>query len=869
MSTATPELSWILPSEWTTSDATDIQAVVGGVLLERSELSSTHRFVAWPWAPLKSRDRVRWRVRARARDTVSTWSEWAEFEAGLFEDDWSAAWISSPNGSELAVGERPAYQFVREFVVEGNPYSARLYASALGLYDAEINGNRVGRTELAPGSESYDKTLYAQAYDVTTLLHAGTNILRLTLSDGWFRGRAGAFRHQAAWGDRTAIRAEVHIDADTGSTVVAATDATWDVFDSPVVMADLMDGQKTDFQYEPRLLGPAMPGPIAPAVSWSPAPPVRVVAELLPRTVRQLDEKTLIIDFGQNASGRVRLRSLGPAGTRTQLDYGEHLSPQGDLTLAHLDTPAPDGTSVPFVQHDEVISDGRDGSTFEPRHTVHGFQYVRLLQEGILADDLDIVMQVMHTDFPSTGSFMSSDFDLNALYNVADWSFRGNAVDVPTDCPTRERAGWTGDYQIFLPTAVRLYDVDGFSRKWLQSVRDDQLADGRIVNISPDNERLGFVPNPMSDMATGSAGWGDAIVIVPWELYRTYGDRAVLADNWNAMVRWVEFARNAAAENRHPSRVNRSEEPQPHERYLWDGTFHFGEWLEPTPLNEDGTPGPTMPDPMAWAMADKGEVGTAYLYRSASILALVASALGKAEQSEAYANFAGQVKAAWQKEFLTEAGHLTVHSQAAHVRALSFDLLPDNARASVARRLVNLIEADGMHLGTGFLSTADLLPTLTDSGYPEVAHAVLWQRTNPSWLGMLDRGATTIWEEWEGVDRNGTASASLNHYSKGAVIRYLQTHILGLRQAPESVAWQRFVVAPVIPDHLTWASGHFDSPQGRIEVRWRNGPESSLTVSVPGGSVAVVEWNGVEREVGPGEHLFSGAMKPVEIRRAE
>jgi alpha-L-rhamnosidase len=866
---AKPELSWILPDGINQQDGYEIEASVNGDTRTYEQRSSRHRFVSWPWEPLASTDAVHWRVRVDGAGERSDWSGWSSFEAGLFEGDWSSSWISSPAGDDLPVGERPAYSFSTEFDVEDAGQAARLYSSALGVYEARLNGDRVDIGELAPGTESYDSTLYAQAADVTDLIRPGRNVLELVLSDGWFRGRAGAFRKQAAWGTQTSIRAELHIRTAATSMVAVATDLNWRVRESGIVSADLMDGQVTDLRIPAREYGAAIAGPeVVPPVSWSPAPPVQVVEEIAPQTITRLTEDVVIVDFGQNASGRVRLSSLGSAGTRTVLDFGEHLDREGQLDVGHLDTVGPDGSVTQFSQHDEVVSDGDLGVVFEPHHTIHGFQYVRVERPGIALNSGDITMQVIHTDLTRTGSFECSDPELVRLYDAATWSFRGNAVDIPTDCPTRERAGWTGDWQIFLPTAVRLFDVDGFTRKWLQSVRDDQLDDGRIVNISPDNARLKEVPDTMSDMATGSAGWGDAIVLVPWELYRNYGDTRVLEESWDAMSRWVKFALRSAATHRHPSRVARSTEPLPHEEFIWDGTFHFGEWNEPAFITEDGTAIPWMSDPLAWAMSDKGEVGTAYLYKTVATMALIAETIGKPEQALTYELQAEKIRASWQREFLKNDGQTTAGTQASYVRALAFGLVPADLQAQAAQHLVDLVTASGYHLGTGFLSTADLLPVLADTGHAVVAHQLLLQRTTPSWLGMIDRGATTIWEEWEGIDRNGLASGSLNHYSKGAVIRYLQTHILGLAQDADSVAWEQFTVAPTIPTHLTWARGHFDSPQGRITVEWNEeGPELILHVSVPTSATALVSWGDMPTRVGAGLHEFRAPASAVRAAR--
>ncbi|MEV0144889.1 MULTISPECIES: family 78 glycoside hydrolase catalytic domain [unclassified Nonomuraea] len=845
-----PLLSWKLPRTWTGQDGYDLLLRVDGH--EHAVLDVTsgrHLFVEWPLPPLSSRQSVAWRVRTRRDGRTSEWSPWHEFEAALLDGDWSARWISPAEDED----SRPAHVLSGRVELRGDIVRARLYSTALGVYEAFVNGARVGTAELTPGSTSYDDTLHAQAADVTELVRGGLNDLEILLSDGWYRGSVGTWRKRDSWGTTTAARLQLHVRYADGTEAVAVTGEDWTSRRGAVTRADLMDGQTTDFTASP---GPARPVLVdavsAPPISWSPAPPVRRVEQRAPLSVRRHDDGTCVVDFGQNASGWISLTDLGPAGTRTVIDHGEHLDPAGRLTTAHLDSQRPGEPAIPFTQRDEVVSSGRPGEVFEPRHTVHGFRYARLSRA---VDPASITMRVVHTDLRPTATFACSHDDLNRLHEAARWSFRGNAVDIPTDCPTRERLGWTGDYQIFVPTAARLYDVDGFSRKWLRSVRDDQLDDGRVVNSSPDANRLKTHDDPMADAITGSAGWGDAIVHVPWVLYETYGDTAALAENWPAMRRWVEWALTTARGSRHPSRVERSAVPLPHEEYIWDGSFHWGEWTEPKRRAADGSlVDPVMSDPVAWYTSDKGEVGTAYLFRSVRTLAAVADVLGHTDDAARYRETAERIRQAWQREFLDAEGRTTAGTQASHVRALAFDLVPQDLRGATARHLVDLIDAAGGHLATGFLSTADLLPVLADTGHPDVAYAVLYQRTSPSWLGMLDRGATTIWEDWDGVSDDGTATASLNHYSKGAVIRFLHTHTLGLRQAPGSVGWTSFVVEPVLDEAITWAKGTFDSPQGEIAVDWRvEDGHLTISVDVPGGSEARVRLpDGSTFHTGPG-----------------
>ncbi|MFZ8758864.1 family 78 glycoside hydrolase catalytic domain [Microbacterium sp. HMH0099] len=729
--------------------------------------------------------------------------------------------------------------------------SARLYATALGIYTATVNGRRVGRDELAPGSTSYDRTLYAQAHDVTALLEAGENRFEIELSDGWYRGQVGAFRLPAGWGTTLGVRAELHVRLADGTTQLIVTNGSWTSALSTITRADLMAGQTTDFTAKPGDPTAVRVGAVidAPAISWSPAPPVRVLESRAPVSVAHIADGVSVIDFGQNASGRVRLTDLGAPGTRTVIEYGEYVDASGDLSTAHLDSERPEGRKA-FVQRDEVVA-GAAGEVFEPRHTVHGFQYARITRAGAPVDAASIAMQIVHSDLKRAGSFESSDPDLNRLHEIADWSFRGNAVDVPTDCPTRERLAWSGDYQVFAPTATRLYDVLGFTRKWLQSVRDDQLDDGRIANFSPDGRRIKHHLDDQFAMMTGSSGWGDAIVSVPWEMYVSYGDRAVLEENYDAMVRWVEWALEKARTTRHHARVQTSPEPEQFEQYLWDGTFHWGEWTEPRERDAEGNRiDPIKHNPMAWFMADKGEVGTAYLHRSTTTLARVAEILGREADAAHYADTAEKVADAWRQAYLNSDGTTAADTQAAYVRALSFGLVPTVLRSAVVQRLVELIEDKDMHLATGFLATGDLLPVLADAGRADVAYALLGQRTAPSWLYMIDRGATTIWEDWEGIDEHGVAHDSLNHYSKGAVIRFLHTHTLGLRQDANSVAWEKITITPVPAPGMTWARGTHDGPQGEIAVEWRiDGDSIRITADIPAGTTARIVFPGGETHI--------------------
>ncbi|ASN20044.1 family 78 glycoside hydrolase catalytic domain [Arthrobacter sp. YN] len=845
-----PRLSWKVGAD-AVAPAYELEATIDG-FLQPPALATDRLHVPWPWKELRSRQRVQWRVRAAAES--APWSEWSAFEVGLQDADWTASWIS-PEEDDHSYGQRPAHVLSTEFFLTDEVKSARLYATALGVYTAAVNGQRAGTAELSPGSTSYDRTLYAQASDVTSSLTLDRNQIEIELSDGWYRGQVGAFRHPADWGATLGARAELHIELRDGSHELIVTDGTWTSSPSTTTQADLMDGQTVDFTAssapQTKVIVDAVE---APPITWSPAPPVRVIETRVPERIQANGPGVWVADFGQNASGWITLEDLGPVGTRTVIEYGEHVDPGGDLTTSHLDSHRPGEPAKIFSQRDEVTA-GAPGEVFEPRHTIHGFRYARISRPDADLDTSKVSMQVVHSDLRRTGEFSCSNEDLNSLHRIGEWSFLGNAVDVPTDCPTRERMAWTGDYQVFVSTATRLRDVLGFSRKWLKSVRDDQLEDGRIANFSPDGRGIKNHLDDQFAMMTGSAGWGDAIVAVPWELYEAYGDRAVLAENWDAMVRWVEWTLKSARTSRHHERVKSSPEAEPFEKYLWDGTFHWGEWTEPKKRDANGRlVDPVQDNPMAWFMEDKGEVGTAYLYRSTSTMARIARVLGRTTEAVRYEQVADSVREAWRCAYLHEDGNTSADTQASYVRALAFGLIPEDIRQGAVDRLVDLIRTADTHLGTGFLSTGYLLPVLVEAGRADIAYELLFQRTAPSWLYMVDKGATTIWESWEGIDDAGKAHESLNHYSKGTVLRFLHEHTLGLRQAEDSVAWRSIIIAPKPGPGVTRARGSHESPNGTIKVNWQlDGEDLRIDADIPAETTArIIFPDGSEYTAGPG-----------------
>ena len=706
-----PRLSWRLPPGTSRQLAYEVEVDDGTSVRVEGD---AHVLVPWPGKALASGERREVRVRVETETGLGEWSEPLVVEAGLLDpDDWSASWISTGADAGPA-GHRPAYLLRGEVVVDQPVVRARLYATAHGIYEASVDGQRVGSDELTPGYTEYASHTQVQTYDVTSVLTPGTHVVEALLADGWYRGQVGMLNAHDQWGTETAFLAQVHLEHEDGTTTVVGTDASWRWATSHITEVDLIEGQKEDrrlLAVEPEWSPVVVSDRGYDALVCSPAPPVSAVEELRPVSVTEVRPGVHVVDLGQNINGRVRLSSLGPAGTRTTLTHGEALGPDGDVTMEHLRPNAPFlPEPLSAGQVDVVVSAGVEGDVFEPRFTTHGFRYVRVEGHPGPLTAADVTGVVVHTDLPPRGTFTCSDDRINRLHEAAVWSFRGNACDIPTDCPTRERAGWTGDWQLYVPTASYLYDVAGFSVKWLRDLVVEQWEDGNLGNMAPMPvaERTGFL-----EKMNGSAGWGDAVVLVPWELYEEYGDTAALAENWPAMVRWLDRVERMATSSRHPSRVERNAEPLPHEQYLWDTGFHWGEWLEP-----GGEPS----DFPKFIAADKADVATAFYAWSTRHAARIAAVLGRDEDAERYAALSAAVVDAWRREFVSAAGRIEPHTQANLVRALRFGLVPDEHRQRAADDLATLVHDADDHLATGFLATPDLLPVLADHGHLDLAY---------------------------------------------------------------------------------------------------------------------------------------------------
>jgi alpha-L-rhamnosidase len=775
-----------------------------------------------------------------------------------------STWISSATATDRIDGKSSVTVFAIDFDSPEALSSARLISTALGVYKAYLNGAEVTTSELLPGYTEYKKRQQVDSFDVTSLLRPGKNTLHLEVSDGWYKGSVGMMRATEQWGETVAVRALLQLSADGGSANLG-TDETWRSRLSSH-RADMIYGEFIDFRTDV----PGQAEPVSPAANWQGvralpetgtklvapvAPPVRVVESLAPKQIKQTPLGWLV-DFGQNTAGWIRLSNLGPAGTMLRIIYGEALDNQGELTQENF---KPD---VPFLpvpvaagQIDEVISAGVPGQIFEPKHSTKGFRYVRI--EGLpgALDAEDICAQVVHTDLDRVGKFESSNEDLNWLHNATLWSFKSNVIEIPTDCPTRERAGWGADFDIFYDAASFLYNVDGFTKKWLSDAAVSIFENGAVANHAPSPKAEG--EGGKLAFTNGSAGWGDSIISLPYKHYKKYADKTLLSEMWPTMLKWIAYVENKAKTERHPTRIATNEIAAEHEQYLWDTGFHFGEWLEPGAEVDFGS----------LMSADKSVIATAFYRKSTHELSVMAELLGKSEEAVKFAQLSANIKAAWQKEFLNELGEVQPATQANCARALSYDLLEESQKPTVVSQLLNLVHEAEDHLSTGFLATPILLPTLAENGQAELAFKILMQRDHPSWLSMKDQGATTIWERWQGYNSDGNPVESHNHYSKGAVISFLHKYVAGIKRASSESEFD-WLIQPIISQdetvlNLDWVNASHETAQGPISVSWSKsndeatGKAFALEVTVPVGARALVVLpNGQECLVEGGTHSF-------------
>ncbi|WP_454931938.1 family 78 glycoside hydrolase catalytic domain [Actinomyces oricola] len=766
-------------------------------------------------------------------------------------------------------GERlhPVKLVRQDITIVGAPVvRARLYTSAQGVIEVSLDGSVVGDTVLAPGWTSYHVYTHFDVHDVTEQLSApGAHTLAIALGDGWYGGRMTVTGESGQYG--TVLRAwwQLSLTRADGSTQVLGPDASArSTTAGPLRHSDIMIGERRDDRLAAAIAGWDRPGfddsswepvRVVPSTELDPATrlepfrgePVRRLADLPAREIVTTARGETVVDFGQVIAGRVRISAVGPAGTEILLEHSEHLDAEGNF-FSNVQGPNKDQRDTWVLAGTGTVA---APETYEPTFTFHGFRYVKVSgYPGTLAEDA-VSAVVIGSDLPPTGTFACSDKRLERLHSNTVWSQRANFLSIPTDCPQRERAGWTGDIQVFAPAATNNAEVHTFLARWLENLRVDQKQDGRIPIISPYAPAMAAMENlPGIGGITAAAGWGDAVIRVPLALWERYGDADTLAACYPAMQAWVDMqSRQAGTEL--PSRLRTDPEdatsgwealePQQaaRQRLLWNSRLHFGDWLAPSTLVPnakapvDGeVPDAGLSDPIMVAPILTSElVGAAFHAQALRTIAHVAQVLGRTTEAAAYRERWEAVRSAVGAEYVAEDGSMSPDLQGMYVLALAFDLVPEGLRDAAAAHLVRLVREADDHLDTGFLSIPFLLDVLEATGHTRVAWELLLQDTMPSWLYEVVQGATTIWESWAAVAPDGTVGAmSFNHYAFGAVDDWMFRRLAGIDAAEPG--FRRVRVAPLVDGPLSWACGERLTPYGRVRVRWeRQGEGASRVVT--------------------------------------
>ena len=791
-----------------------------------------------------SRQRYYWRVKVWAGGRESEWSGPAFWEMGLLDQaDWVAEWITT-TGPGDASASGPSPYFRRSFPLGAGIRSARIYATSHGVYELHLNGIRVGDRLLTPGFASYNRRLPYQTYDVTDLVSAGDNSIGAVLGDGWYRGFLGFPGDRNVFGTRLGLLLQLEVVYNDGTRSRVSSDDLWRVTTGPILASDIYNGETYDARAE--MDGWSSPG--YDDSSWLPvsrytenrgtlvadlSPPVRRIQEIAPVGLLEGPSGETIVDMGQNLVGWVRLRVMGERGTTIRLTHAEALDADGGAYTDNLRTAA---------QRDTYILKGGVEEWFEPHFTFHGFRYVRV--DGYPGElNLDAITGVVvHSDLEQTGSFETSDPDLNQLQQNILWSQKGSFLAIPADCPQRdERLGWTGDAQLFARTASFNMDVAGFFTGWLRDLAADQYDNGNVPWVIPD-VLTSRGPAATSGVPTaGVAGWSDAAIIVPWELYLRYGDVRILEEQYPSMEAWLSYAVTRAGDD-----------------LVWRPGFHFGDWS-----GEAKTP----PDLIA----------TAYLAHSAHLMSRIASVLGLETDAADYASLFERVRSAFRAEFVDLFGSLRYESQAGYALALRFDLLPDESRGRALASLVRDIRRRNTHLSTGFVGTPHLCPVLTAGGRADVAYDLLFQTTAPSWLFPVRSGATTVWEQWRGIEEGVFAGAdmnSLNHYAGGAVGEWMYSAIVGINADAAEPGFKHVVVSPTPDSRLTYARASLETGYGTVSTGWSRKEDGTfqLDVDIPANSWATVRLPGAVPdgvlESGSGLEEVTGVDAVYEAERA-
>ncbi|WP_347838454.1 family 78 glycoside hydrolase catalytic domain [uncultured Draconibacterium sp.] len=802
---------------------------------------------------LKSGQRIFWQVRAwNNKNEQSDWSETNFWEMGLLnQSDWQAKWIE-PDLNEDTKKSNPCPLLRKSFHLEKEIEKARIYVSAHGLYQLQLNGKKVGDEEFTPGWTTYHKRLQYQVFDVTKQICNGENAIGAILGDGWYRGYFGWQGEKNHYGEKTALLLQLQLTFTDGTQQTLVSDKSWKAATGAILESEIYHGEVYDARQEK----PGWDRLGFNDSDWQNVVEKSYGFERITNSVGSKVKVThtleavkkiitpkgeTVLDFGQNMVGRIRFSLKAKAGEKISIYHAEVLDKEGNFYTTNL---------RPAKQRITYIFKGNETETYSPHFTFMGFRYIKIEDYPGDVKPNDFTGEAIHSDMEFTGNFECSDPLINQLQSNIQWGLRGNFLDIPTDCPQRdERMGWTGDAQVFAPTACFNTNAAPFFAKWLKDLEAEQRADGSVPWVVPNLVKDGGGTG-WSD-GFGATGWADAAIIIPWVVYQAYGDTAILKSQYSSMKAWEEYMIREAGDS-----------------FLFNTGFHFGDWLS---FAEYSSYIYNAPDyGFAGAHTEKDLIATAYFYYSTSLMAKIADITGEETDAAKYKSLLPKIKEAFKNEFITPNGRLLSNTQAAYAIALTFNVVPDEYRKTMAGLLAKNVEYF-QHLTTGFLGTPVLCDALSDIGRTDLAYKLLFNKKYPSWLYAVTMGATTIWERWDGIKPDGSfqneGMNSFNHYAYGAIGNWLYTRAAGIQSHPDFPGYKKTIIKPELTDKLDFAKATLQTVYGQIKSEWKleNG-HLQLTVTLPPNTTATVFVPGkentyTEHEMGSGTMVFESKIE--------
>jgi alpha-L-rhamnosidase len=812
--TNTPRFSWKLVSNQrnVSQQAYWIQVKEGSKSMWNSGKVSSNQSIFIPYAGATLQSNHTYQVIVQVWDQAGKPSVVAKStfsSAFLNSSDWKAKWISSGIAADSVDGRIPHLN--KSFTDSKKVKQARLFITARGLYEASINGKRIGDAYLTPGWTSYNKHLQYQVYDLTNDIKKGANELDVLLGSGWFRTRIAWENNKNFYGSQTALLSQLEITYADGSTETIASDGTWKASLSSILESEIYDGEKQDLRIKPAKWSPVVETSASYDVLRAQInEPIRKQEQVAVNQVLHTKSGKVILDFGQNIVGWVKFTAQGKSGQQVKLSHVEMLDKFGEPYFANLRS----------AKAQAIYTLSGQPELIEPHFTFYGFRYVQVEGYDVKASDFTGV--TLHSDMATAGTFETSNPLLNQLQSNIRWGQKGNFLDVPTDCPQRdERLGWTGDAEVFSRTAAFNFNVNQFFAKWLKDVEADQNANGAVPFVIPDvlnKTNIGRMAKQ-----DGAAGWSDASIIIPYNVYTTYGDKQVLENQYKSMKAYLNYVRGAAKND------------------LWNTGFQFADWLSYRVDDSKGMIGQKS------AVTDNYLVAQCFFAYNTQLMIKTARILGKTEDYKEWERLLDRIKLQFQKEFMTANGRLISETQTAYILALQFDMIPASLREAALARLVTNIEGYQYHLTTGFLGTPFLNPVLTRFGRNDVAYKLLLQDTYPSWLYPIKaHGATTIWERWDSMKPDSTfqdpGMTSFNHYAYGAVGDWMYRTIGGIdTEEFDGAGYKESVIKPQLGGGLNFAKTSLETPYGKISSDWRlDSGVFTLHVEVPVNTSATI-----------------------------